>query len=297
MSRSDPDHPSGPVTAHEVRTLLASAARHDGIEPLSERFRMQLGTPGAVRVAASRDAAGALAAYGSRLADGTIEFVVAPAERRRGHGTAVLRTLLRAGDGTRATVWAHGNLPPARAFATHHGLVPIRELHKMGRRLDPADAQAPVTFPDGFRLASFTAGDEDAWLAVNAAAFASHPEQGRVDRAALSALMAEDWFDPGDLLMLWGPDGALAGSHWTKVDPAERVDGRPAGEVYVLAIAPTWHGHGLAAALTTAGLRHLAERGLAAVVLYVDADNGPALATYRRLGFATITTDAQYAAG
>lgn len=299
-----PDELTRNIPAASVRDLLHRAARHDAVQPLSERFRMLLDSSGDALavVSRAREVAGGareeeVTAYGARLSDGTIELVVAPQQRRRGLGTAVLRELLRPGADPPDTVWAHGNLPAAQAFAARNGLVPIRRLHKMARTLTSSDATAAVDFPDGFTVRSFTPGDEDAWLALNAAAFASHPEQGRVDRADLTALMGQPWFDPDDLLLLWAPGGELAGSHWTKVDPAERVGSRPAGEVYVLAVAPAWHGHGLSGPLTTAGLRHLARIGLGAVVLYVDEDNAPARATYHRLGFETVTVDAQYAAG
>ncbi|MEI2779055.1 MAG: mycothiol synthase [Tetrasphaera sp.] len=289
------DQPDRHCVAEQIRELLDRAAAHDGIAPLSERFRMLVDDPGEARTVARREADGAVAAYGARLPEGTIELVVAPNRRRLGLGTTVLRDLLRDGDAHADTVWAHGNLPAAQAFAARHHLVPIRRLHKMTRELTATDAATSVHFPDGFELRAFAPGDEDAWLAVNAAAFATHPEQGRVGRQELAALMAQPWFDPADLLMLWGPDGQLAGSHWTKIDPRERVDGMPAGEVYVLALAPAWQGFGIAAPLTVAGLRHVAAQGLRAVVLYVDEDNPRAVATYRRLGFGTLTVDAQYA--
>jgi len=73
------------------------------------------------------------------------------------------------------------------------------------------------------------------------------------------------------------------------------------GEVYVLGVDPAAHGRGLGTALTLAGLAHLAEcladRENPAVMLYVEADNLPALATYRRLGFSEVATDTAYAPG
>jgi mycothiol synthase len=49
--------------------------------------------------------------------------------------------------------------------------------------------------------------------------------------------------------------------------------------------------------LTLAGLRHLAERGLDTVLLYVESDNAPAVRVYEKLGFAVHTSDVMYHRG
>src|SRR5205814_7416943 len=118
---------------------------------------------------------------------------------------------------------------------------------------------------------SFRPGrDEDAWIEVNAAAFANHPEQSRVVRADLEARMAEPWFDPAGFLLAERA-GELLGFHWTK------VHGDGLGEVYVLGIAPAAQGLGLGPALLVRGLRYLADRGCPTVLLYVDGDNDAAM--------------------
>ncbi|MCA1822479.1 MAG: GNAT family N-acetyltransferase [Pseudonocardia sp.] len=43
-----------------------------------------------------------------------------------------------------------------------------------------------------------------------------------------------------------------------------------------------------------AGLGYLRERGAPEAMLYVDSDNVPALATYRRLGFTHHHTDVEF---
>jgi mycothiol synthase len=57
------------------------------------------------------------------------------------------------------------------------------------------------------------------------------------------------------------------------------------GEIYVIASHPDFHGLGLGKALTLAGLDHLARKGIGTGMLYVDADNAPAVGLYEHIGF------------
>ena len=149
---------------------------------------------------------------------------------------------------------------------------------------------------DGVALRGFVPGqDEQAWLDVNAAAFADHPEQGSLTRADLDDRMAEDWFDAdGLLLAAREADGRLLGFHWTKVEPDAGADGPRVGEVYAVGVSPDAQGLGLGRALTLAGLHRMAEQGVDVVDLYVDADNTAAVALYASLGFELFAADAQY---
>ena len=61
-----------------------------------------------------------------------------------------------------------------------------------------------------------------------------------------------------------------------------------------MGVDPQAQGLGLGRALTLVGLHHLRTRGLPTVLLYVDADNAPAVAVYTRLGFARHRTDVMF---
>jgi mycothiol synthase len=276
----------------QVLALAARAAAADSVGPLSEHARLHLVRGGGPDLVA-RTQQGEVAGY-AHLDGGDAELVVDPDQRRHGHGRALLAELERlvepGSDGPR--VWAHGDRPAAAGLAAAAGYRKVRELWRMQRSLtEPLPATKPL---EGLRLRAFRPGqDEDAWLSVNARAFAHHPEQGGWTRTDLAERESSDWFDPAGLLIAEDTSGTVAGFHWTKEhrDPGTE----PIGEVYVLAVDPAYQGRGLAPALTVAGLEHLRSRGLTAVLLYVDGDNAPAIATYRKLGFEQVALDVMYA--
>ncbi|MGL4306026.1 MAG: GNAT family N-acetyltransferase, partial [Mycobacteriaceae bacterium] len=84
----------------------------------------------------------------------------------------------------------------------------------------------------------------------------------------------------------------LLGFHWTKLHAEERGT---LGEVYIVGVDPDAQGFGLGRVLTLAGLQYLFGSGISEVLLYVEADNGKAVRTYRSLGFADFHSDVAYA--
>ncbi|WP_055699565.1 MULTISPECIES: mycothiol synthase [Streptomyces] len=279
--------------ADAVLALLAEAARTDGQQAVSEQGRLQL--KGGAREGVRHlllDIDGKLVGY-AQLEDTdpveapAAELVVHPAHRGRGHGRA-LGTALLGESGRRLRVWAHGGHSSARHLAQVLGLTLFRELRQMRRTLADLDLPDPV-LPEGVSVRAFVPGQDDAaWLAVNAEAFAHHPEQGSLTQRDLDDRKAEPWFDPAGFFLA-EKDGELVGFHWTKVHAQEGL-----GEVYVVGVRPGAQGGGLGKALTTVGLRHLAQAGLPAAMLYVDADNKAAVSVYERLGFVTHETDLMY---
>ncbi|MDV9190624.1 mycothiol synthase [Streptomyces sp. SR27] len=215
------------------------------------------------------------------------ELVVHPSHRGRGHGRA-LGTALLAASGKRLRVWAHGGKSAARHLAQVLGLTLFRELRQLRRPLAPLDIPEPA-LPEGVTVRTFVPGQDDtAWLAVNATAFAHHPEQGSLTQRDLADRMAEPWFDPKGFFLA-EKDDKLVGFHWTKTHGEEQL-----GEVYVVGILPSAQGGGLGKALTAIGLRYLAAQGLPTAMLYVDADNTAAVTVYERLGFVTHEVDLMY---
>lgn len=295
------------ATAREARDLWDRAEAADGVAAVSEAFALALG-PGRAGVVhlLRRDDDGILVGYAQVADAGTpgavAELVVDPAARRRGHGRELLDAALAEG---LHSAWAHGDLEPARGLAASAGLDRTRSLHLMARPLTTDDATDPV-LPDGYSVRPFEPGrDDEDWVRLNAAAFASHPEQGRLTVDDLRERMAQPWFDPAGFLLL-ERDGRVVAFHWTKVEPedaaaagrAQRSETDAAragsGEVYVVGVDPAEQGRGLGGPLTGLGIAHLARQGLAEVHLYVDGDNAPARRTYQRLGFTDRAVDAQY---
>jgi mycothiol synthase len=283
-----------PAADDELRAaatrLQTECAEADGTEPFGEatalRWRADA-TPASETHVLALDATGAEVGYGYRDGVGSAELAVSPSARRAGFGTELLRALEAAGP---VSVWSHGDQPGARALASARGYRVVRELRQLRVTLDDDPAPAGVTFPPGVTVRAFEPGrDDESWVALNARAFAHHPEQGRMTVEDLRARMAEPWFDAAGFLVAVSGTGQLVGYHWTKVHP------EGLGEVYVLGVDPDRHGGGLGTALTAAGLHHLYARGLRTILLYVEADNAPALAVYRRAGFTTFHTDVMYA--
>ncbi|WP_228771594.1 mycothiol synthase [Actinokineospora iranica] len=280
-----------PAAVEKIRPLLLAARTADGRPealpegPLPREFRggeHLLAVDGDVLAGyAHLDTGGD--AFGRQVA----EVVVHPDARRRGIGSALVAAVLaRAAEGVR--IWAHGEHPAAARVAARLGLEPVRELLTM--RLEFAGEVPRPVWPEGVRVRAFEPGrDEEALVEVNRRAFDWHPEQGALTVADVLATEAEPWFDPAGLFLAVGSDGRILGFHWTKV----HSDG--VGEVYVVGVDPAAQGGGLGKALTLVGLAHLRAAGVPAVILYVEADNKPAIAVYSRLGFVRSAADVQYA--
>lgn len=292
----------------EVMALCDAASDHDGVSPLSEHVILHLryGGEGPDRHILLREATGELVGYAhldptDAVMGAVAELVVHPAHRRNGEGRRLVEAALGTVGNGRLRLWAHGDHPAATRLAASLGFRAVRVLWQMRRSLL---APLPtVTLPEGVRLRTFRPGqDDEEWLALNAAAFADHPEQGGWTLEDLHARMREAWFDPrGFLVADREEDGSrrMVAFHWTKIHGEDAGHGpghghEPIGEVYVVGVSPTQQGAGLGRAMTVAGLRWLRRAGLRQAMLYVEADNAAALAVYRALGFTHWDTDVMF---
>lgn len=283
--------PQNPDAAQRVEELATAAEAHDGFAPLSEQFLLGLrdGRLGHHHLLAIED--GEVA--GMAALDGqTVELFVGVDHRGRGVGQALVDALP-----TSPQIWAHGNLPAAQALGKRNEMGVVRRLLVMaieGRDLRAAE-EAPATV-EGLEICTYTDSVErfgrehveEEWVRTNNEAFSWHPEQGGWDLERLHRGMEAEWFDPTDVLFLWDSSNdshghpVMAGFHWLKWHD----ETAPAfGEVYVVGLGENYRGRGLGGPLLSAGLQRMAAKGADKVILYVEADNAPAVKAYERLGF------------
>ena len=320
-----------------VWMLIERATEADGVRPLSEHVALHLrhGGDDRVRNVLLYTSGDRLAGYAhldvTDVVEGSsAELVVDPQMRGRHLGRILVAHLIAETPDGRLRLWSHGEHPAAAALSAAMGFARMRSLWQMRRSLF-APLPAPV-LPAGIRVRTFLPGiDDEAWLALNARAFASHPEQGSWTAQDLHQRLAEPWFSASGFFLAERPDegGRLVGFHWTKVhgeiehphghshagaadhrEPREVAAGRaphhlgggvhghdPIGEVYVVGVDPGEQGKGLGRALTLLGLANLRALGLPDAMLYVDADNLPAIKLYTDLGFTRWDSDVMFRRG
>ncbi len=214
--------------------------------------------------------------------DGVLDPTVDDADQVADRLLAALQPALNGTVADRLEVWGRPAQPWHEALADRHGLAPVRALHQMRCPL-PAPGVGPLP------SRPYQPGDLEKLVSVNNRAFVHHPDQGAKTAADLEAAMAEPWFRP-ECLRIHERDGRIAGFCWTKIHEHAAPE-RRLGEIYVIGVDPDFHGQGLGAPMTMAGLEWLHGEGLTTGMLYVEADNEPAVRTYNRLGFTVVRTD------
>lgn len=272
-----------------VRTLIGEATTVDGTPPISDQALIAVSQGKRHLVEFNGEAVGI-------IGEGELDLVVHPTHRGRGVGSAALEKLLQhenrqPADELRA--WAHGENPAASALLSRAGFKPVRELLRMGldpARLGSAIAQAKE-MPQGFEVHGFdpeSSQQADDWVLVNAAAFATHPEQGSMTRDDFDALTREAWFDREDLRLAFDVSAVteqsakLAAFAWVKTTHNNETTET---ELYALGVAPEQSGKGLGAAMLGESMRRMSTHHPDRISLYVEGNNISALRLYERAGF------------
>lgn len=283
------------VLSENTRAIIDAATKHDGTPPISDQALLAA-AQGRRELIDFGDAVGV-------LGEGELDLVVRPTARGQGIGRRSLQALLSRedrGSGQPLRAWAHGENPAARALLERAGFSPVRSLLRMSLPPEalPDALRSARKLPPEFRFDDFELDNSDHaddWVRVNAAAFASHPEQGSMTRADFDGLTAQPWFDPADLRFAYpvttaGPN-ELAGFAWVKTT---RDAGETETELYALGVDPALAGIGLGAALLGEALRRMSAHRPTRITLYVDGDNLSAVALYERAGFHVEQRSTQY---
>jgi mycothiol synthase len=279
-----------------IDALIQDVTAIDGVPPVGEHKYLKLhnGADSARAILAWEGER--LVGYGQLLLAeelATAEVVVCPTSRRRGIGRQLLATvdeLARKAGARELKLWAYGALPASEAIAHSRGIALSRSLLQLELPLDDLPS---TCLPAGYAIRTFDARrDRDAWLSLHNAVFADHPENGTWSGDDLEMRLRQPWFDAGDFLLA-ERDGQMVGFNWLKRVPEAPPD-RPEGEIYIIGVADSERGRGLGRALALLGLHHLRAEGMRSCTLFVEADNAPALALYRSLGFSTRHTHRCY---
>ncbi|WP_293696675.1 mycothiol synthase [uncultured Agrococcus sp.] len=255
-----------------IEALGAAVREHDGAPPFNDQALIEARR--GEREVIENDGGIAL------VAAAEAELAVWPEQRGKGFGRELASLVADHFSGSTWSAWAHGDHPAAARLAEEFGLRRTRELLQLRARV-PSDAVVPST------VRAFTDDDGDAWLRVNAAAFAGHPEQGSLTAGDLADRRSAAWHSD-DNLLLHETDGELDAFTWLKPHGDDIV------ELYAVGVAPNAQGRGLGRTMMDATFGRMRELGAETAHLYVEGDNLPALELYKRFGFERWAIDVQY---
>lgn len=201
-------------------------------------------------------------------------------ERSRRMLEAAAHTVSISGGGN-IEYWIENISEEDNAVPVAAGYSPFRDLRILSRGL-PA-------LPAEIETRGFTKSDPDEIIRINNAAFDWHPEQSGITIESLTETQSEAWYADEDFRIL-ETNNELRGFCWMKIHVPTNSTLKK-GEIYVIAIDPSFQGQGLGRQLALSGLEWLSKKKIREVFLYVESDNYPALKTYDSLGFEHISTN------
>lgn len=315
-----------------IRDFALLIAENDGIAAFDEQSLLNLERPGAAHYLiptafdpdsdslSSTVSAAVPALAVLNLENGNAELAVHPDWRRRGWGANLLAELQKVAcelpEGVSPLLWAHGTLPAAQSLAAAAGLQVERTLlvleNKVAKLSAPRSENKLAELRQGknwqlrpFTAASMAKGQDIATLArLNQVIFAQHPEQGKLTVADFHQRFAQAWFSPDLCFLIYPradlgeefggelganlPTSSAIGFLWLKPVDDFTV------ELYVVGILPEMQGAGIGSALMERLPLLAAASGYRRIILYVDADNVPALRAYKKGGFCELEKHTGY---
>lgn len=284
--------PSGPDEVPRIVEFLDAAEEETGSPLVDEAERLRLGAALADPQAAPPDwsrfvaeRGGVLVGYAAAT-DGVGDLAVVQGSDRDAAVTA-LATTLAADDSQRPLqLWMRCVTEDDAALVSANGFAIQRRLGVLRRSL--LEPSPPPRAPDGITIRGYVPDRDDSEVVEVLAAAYEGTDDGGWDLREFRRRRGRPWFRAEDLLLAVGEDGRVAGLHWLKRRDAV------SGEVYNLALHPRAQGGGLGQALLAAGLVHLADKGCAEVVLWVDLANQRAVRLYHEMGFTTRWEDVAF---
>lgn len=271
----------------QAAALKALCDAEDGLD-LKVQPEMQRAGASVTDAIAATTSDGAL--IGLCTLDGLAEIevcgMVHPAHRRRGIGRALLDAALAA---CRERYARRVLVICEDASASGHALLaaalPAARLdfkeHRMELRTLGFASQAHAKPLPGLVVRAADEGDLDALAMTQAAAFGERKQGIRPN-------IAEDLRDPSYRYYVATLDGE-------PVSSLKVIFVAPRAYVYAFGVVPERRRQGVGRAMLAEVIARLRDEGWRRVALEVESQNAPALALYRGLGFALVTTYGYYA--
>jgi GNAT superfamily N-acetyltransferase len=221
-------------------------------------------------------------------------LTVAPSDRRRGRATVAAlaaEEVLRSWGCARITV----NVPDGPDEEAALGLARMLGYTLRARNMRKELPDTPPALPPGSTGRPLRPEEFGDWVAVSEAGYAAEqvtsgltPEQGLAKaRADLAAALPHGLDTPDTVLRRLEAGGAGVGSLWVCTRVVEDPDRAPSAWVFDVLVDEPHRGRGHGRTLMLLAERECLARGVHRLGLNVFADNAPANALYRSLGYRT----------